>query len=112
MQILHVEVIPYALSSLQDSDGNAGYTKSMTDGNQILKSSITIFDTDNLSDTQLSTITRHEFGHAIGLAHSSAPEDLMYPTIETDFPFISDCNISAIIHLYDGNVDDKVICKK
>ena len=84
----------------------------MTDENQILKSSITIFNADNLSDSQLSTISRHEFGHAIGLAHSSAPEDLMYPTIETDFPFISDCNISAIIYLYDGNVDEEVICEK
>ena len=84
----------------------------MTDGNQILKSNITVFDADNLSDTQISTILRHEFGHAIGLAHSSAPEDLMYPTIESNFPYISDCTISSIIHLYDGNIDDEMICEK
>lgn len=104
--------ITITLSPLQDSDGYAGITRSMTDGDQILKSKITIFNAKYLSDAGLSTIVRHEFGHAIGLGHSSAPEDLMYPTIESNYPYISDCNISSIIHLYDGNVDDKVICEK
>ncbi len=49
---------------------------------------------------------------AIDLAHSTAPEDLMHPEIKSPYPFISDCNISAIIALYDGKVDDKVVCEK
>jgi len=83
------------LSNLKDGDGYAGYTKSIVDGNEILKSHITIYDVKNLSESQLSTIALHEMGHALGLAHSSAPEDLMYPVIETNFPYISECDISA-----------------
>ena len=53
----------------------------------------------------------HEFGHALGLAHSTAPEDLMYPTIETNFPYISECDIDAMKALYDGGNTSEVICR-
>ena len=100
------------LSNLKDGDGYAGYTKSIVDGNEILKSHITIYDVKNLSESQLSTITLHEMGHSLGLAHSSAPEDLMYPVIETNFPYISECDISAIVALYNGEIDGEVVCEK
>jgi len=44
-------------------------------------------------------------------AHSTAPEDLMYPTIETNFPYISDCDIDAMEKLYDGGNTSEVICE-
>ena len=59
----------------------------------------------------LETIVRHELGHALGLAHSTAPEDLMYPTIETNFPYISECDVDAIERLYDGANTSEVICE-
>ncbi len=96
----------------KDSDGYSGYTKSITESNQILKSTITIYDVDSLSAEQISTIVRHEFGHALGLAHSTAPEDLMAPLISTQYPFISECNIDAIVALYDGNENGQVTCEK
>ena len=78
------------LSNLRDNDGYTGYTKSIVDGNEILKSFITIYDVSNLSDEELSTIVRHEFCHALGLGHSTSPEDLIAPTIEFVFqPAIS-----------------------
>ena len=76
------------LSNLRDGDGYTGYTKSVVDGNEILKSFITIYDVTNLTDEQLGTILRHEFGHAIGLGHSTAPEDLMAPNIDMTVPYI------------------------
>ncbi len=100
------------LSKLKDTDGYSGFTKSTVDGNEILKTSITIYDVNNLSESQLSTIILHEMGHAMGLAHSTAPEDLMYPVIETDFPYISECNISAIAALYNGEIQGQVVCEK
>jgi len=100
------------LSNLKDSDGYTGYTKSIVDGNEILKSHITIYDVKNLSESQLSTLTLHEMGHALGLAHSSDPEDLMYPIIETNFPYISECDVFAIVSLYDGEIDSEVVCEK
>lgn len=99
------------LSNLRDGDGYTGYTKSVVDGNEILKSFITIYDVTNLTDEQLGTILRHEFGHAIGLGHSTAPEDLMAPNIDMTVPYISECNISAVIDLYNG-IQGSTVCEK
>ncbi len=99
------------VSNLQDSDGFTGYTKSIVDGNEIQKSFITIYDVSNLTDEELSTIVRHEFGHALGLGHSTAPEDLMAPTIDMTVPYISQCNISAIEELYNG-IQGSTVCEK
>ena len=93
-------------------DGLSGLTKSIADGNEILKSKIAIYRASELSSAQLEAITRHEFGHALGLAHSTAPEDVMHATIQTNYPYISGCDIDAIKGLYDGNQRSEVICKK
>jgi predicted Zn-dependent protease len=99
------------LSNLRDSDGYSGYTKSVVDRNEILKSFITIYDVNNLSDDELATILRHEFGHALGLGHSTAPEDLMAPNIDMTVPYISECNIEAIADLYNG-IQGSTVCEK
>jgi len=99
------------LSNLRDGDGYTGYTKSVVDGNEILKSFITIYDVTNLTDEELGTIVRHEFGHALGLGHSTAPEDLMAPNIDMTVPYISECNIDAIVNLYNG-VQGSTVCEK
>lgn len=104
--------ITITLTNLKDADGYSGYTKSITNENQILKSSITIYDVDNLTSEQIATITRHEFGHALGLAHSTATEDLMAPSISTPYPFVSDCDIDALVALYNGQKSSKVVCEK
>lgn len=103
--------ITIKLVSQRNGDGYTGYTKSVVDQNQILKSTITIYDIENLSTSQISTIVRHEFGHAIGLAHTTATEELMAPTITTDYPYISPCTVDAITALYDGNQKSEVICE-
>jgi len=100
------------LSNIKDRSGNTGYTKTILEGEQIVKAFITIYDVDSLSDTQLATIMRHEFGHALGLGHSTAPEDLMAPTIDMTYPYISSCNISAISELYNGDSDGTRMCEK
>ena len=50
-------------------------------------------------------------GHALGLAHSTAPEDLMAPKMQTEYPFISPCDVDAIISLYDGQSSSQVVCQ-
>ncbi len=96
--------IVITLSRLQDPDGYSGYTRSVVDNSQILKSFITIYKTDKLSDSQLATIVRHEFGHALGLPHTNDPQDLMHAVIQTGYPYISKCDINAIQSLYDGHI--------
>ena len=105
--------ITIELTKQRNGDGFSGWTNSIADEsqNQILKSRITIFAVDTLSNAELETVVRHELGHALGLAHSTAPEDLMYPTIETAFPYISECDIDAIEALYDGGNTSEVVCQ-
>jgi len=98
------------LTNMKNGDGLAGITKSIAYGDQIIKSEITIYDASSLTDRELEQISRHEFGHALGLAHTNLPEDLMNPQIHTPFPYISKCNINGIIGLYDGKTNDKVVC--
>jgi len=103
-----VEII---LTNDVNPDGYSGYTKSLVDGNQILKSKITIFKANKLDADRLEAIMRHEFGHALGLGHSTAQEDLMHPMLP-DYPYISSCDIDALKGLYDGDDNSKVVCTK
>ncbi|MFB5645315.1 MAG: matrixin family metalloprotease, partial [Nitrosopumilaceae archaeon] len=98
------------LEGKSHGDGISGLTESIGDvaQHQILKSEITIYDVEDISDNTLQTIARHEMGHALGLAHSSDPDDLMYSTITTAFPYISTCDANAISKLYDGSNQSEV----
>ena len=93
-------------------DGYAGFTKSITDQNQILKAQIVIYSADTITIDQLTTVTRHEVGHALGLAHSSAPEDLMAPIVTTKYPYIGECDLAAMNGLYDGGKKSEVTCER
>ena len=106
--------IEIELTNLSSPDGYSGYTKSIVDesNHQILKSTITIYDIERISLEDLKTILRHELGHGFGLAHSTAPEDLMAPVITTNYPYISECDLDAIRHLYDGGESSMVTCEK
>ena len=103
--------IVITLTNDLNPDGLSGYTKDIADGNQILKSTITIYNAGQLSANQLGAITRHEFGHAMGLAHSTATEDLMHPTIQTGYPYISQCDVDALSGLYNGDKSSQVVCQ-
>lgn len=102
--------ITIVLSALENPDGLSGYTKSITDGQETLKSSITIYNVGQMSPERLGAVVRHEFGHALGLGHATDQEDLMHYIIETNFPFVSDCDINAVKDLYDGKEMSDVSC--
>ncbi len=101
------------LTNLKNSDGFSGWTKSIADDtqNQILKSEIIIYEADKISDEDLVKLVRHEFGHALGLGHSTAKEDLMYETIDMKYPMISECDIQVLTALYDGSQSSRVFCE-
>ncbi len=100
------------LSTNLEGDGALGFTKSIADmeHHQLLKSFITIFDVKDLSDRDLGDITRHEFGHALGLGHSSDPEDLMNDKFHADRAYISPCDLDALASLYGGNGSKQIQC--
>ena len=101
------------LTNSKSGEGLSGVTNSMVNDDErtILRSYVTIYEVDNLSKEHLEIIIRHEFGHVAGLAHATAPEDLMYPVIQTPAPYISECDIDALIHLYTGGKTSQVICE-
>jgi matrixin len=103
--------IVITLTNDASPDGYTGLTRSVSDQHQILRSAITIYGTSNLRVEQVGAIVRHEFGHAMGLAHSNDTDDLMHATIETQYPYISGCDMNAISGLYNGKESSNVICQ-
>jgi hypothetical protein len=69
---------------------------------------ITIYDVDEYTPNSLKTILRHELGHAFGLGHTTADEELMYPIINQVYPYISSCNIMALSQ----NNQTEILCEK
>lgn len=92
--------IVVTLSTIKSDDGYFGVTRTIVNGNQILKVFITIYDSDKLTDNQLESIIRHEFGHALGLPHTDNSEDLMQESIVTSHSYITECDINALQKLY------------
>ena len=101
--------IVITLSSMSDADSYSGITKTIVDGKQILKAFITIYDSDKLTDDQIESIVRHEFGHALGLPNTSNPVDLMHDTIKIN-SYISECDIDALKKLYDDSKPTEDFC--
>jgi hypothetical protein len=98
------KVITIIISPTPAENGYSGYTTFIESDHKISKSTITIYDVNNLTNQELAALVRHEFGHALGLGHSTEYGDLMYEEIDLRTPFISDCNIHALASLYDGKI--------
>jgi Matrixin len=100
------------LTNAENGDGYSGLTKTIADvsNNEALKSQITIYEVDKLSDDELKIILRHELGHAFGIAYSDNPDDVMHLTVSQDRPYISPCDIETIEALYNGQERSTVIC--
>jgi len=99
---------------VKNADGYLGYTNTIADeaNNQVLKADITIYEINDISNEHLETLLRHEVGHAMGLSHSTDPDDLMAPIITTYYPYMSPCDVQALHGLYNNNQNSRVICDK
>ena len=95
------EAIIIHLTSRTNAANFNGYTNLFYDANgDIQKAMITIYNTDELSKVQLESIIRHELGHALGLGHTNAENDLMQPKININFNAISLLDLQALARIY------------
>ncbi|MGI0041814.1 MAG: matrixin family metalloprotease [Nitrosopumilaceae archaeon] len=101
--------ITIVITDEKDTKGYSGFTTHVLEDNMIVKSNITIYDINNITGEQISSITRHEFGHALGLAHADSPDDLMYDIVQVP-SYVTDCDIDTLLALYDGNVKSPSQC--
>jgi len=101
--------ITITITDEKNAEGYSGQTTHVVDNNKIIKSNITIYDINNIALYQISSITRHEFGHALGLAHSDSPDDLMYDIVYLS-SYVTDCDVNTLLALYDGNVQSTSEC--
>jgi predicted Zn-dependent protease len=101
--------ITISITDAENSDGYSGYTTHVLEDNKIVRSNITIYDINNISGEQISSITRHEFGHALGLAHADSPDDLMYNIVQVP-SYVTNCDVDSLLSLYDGNEQSASVC--
>jgi hypothetical protein len=89
------------LTNLHHPKGFSGLTTQVLDKDgKVSKVQITIFDVDKISNAMLYTIVLHEMGHALGIGHTTADEELMYPVITTAYPYVSPCTMQALEFAY------------
>ena len=77
-----------------------GYTTYDLNQNKIIKSYVSIYNSENLSDEDFEKILRHEFGHSLGLAHSRNIDDIMSALLPTSNQYVSNEDISALSFLF------------
>ena len=99
----HIKVIITLTTSKSDL-GYDGYTSFIQYHKMMESVHVVIYQADTLTNDDLAGIMRHEFGHALGLGHSSSPSNLMYQDVDGRLAFISEENIDALSALYSGKI--------
>lgn len=95
------ESITIYLMEKTNNEEYDGYTNLFYDQNgKIQKALVKIYNVDELDDIQLESIVRHELGHALGLGHTDAKNDLMQSIIDVNHATISLLDLQAFVRLY------------
>jgi len=100
-----------SLTTQSHPDGFAGFTKPLFVDDKFSKVYITIFEVDKMSRAGLYSIVMHEMGHAIGIGHTTAPEDVMNAKrVNVPYPYVSPCIMQALQVMDEGKTE--LYCEK
>ncbi len=77
-----------------------GHTKLYFKNDSITHAEINIYNLEQFEKRDLESLLRHEFGHALGLGHTTNPWDLMYPSISIKQDLISNFDLDRLFHNY------------
>lgn len=95
-----------SLTTQTHPQGYAGYTQPLFVASNIAKVHITIYNVDEMSNSQLYSIVMHEVGHAIGIGHTTASEDVMnYERVNVPYPYVSPCVMQALQIIDQGKTE-------
>ncbi len=100
-----------SLTPQSSPDGYSGSAWPLYVNGEISKVYITIYDVDKISLNGLYSVLMHEMGHALGIGHSTAPEEVMHEKITTPYPYVSPCTMQALEFVYSVG-PGKVTCLK
>ncbi len=100
-----------SLTPQSSPNGYSGSAWPLFVNGEISKVYITIYDVDKISLNGLYSVLMHEMGHALGLGHSTAPEEVMHEKITTAYPYVSPCTMQALEFAY-SNGSGLVTCLK
>ncbi len=92
--------ITVLLSQFNNEKNLDGITRYQIVDGKINKASVTIYDSDKLTQEQLQHVARHELGHALGLGHTDNPFDLMFPVLDLEYGLISLFDLNSLSELY------------
>ncbi|MBV9495140.1 MAG: PKD domain-containing protein [Acidobacteria bacterium] len=73
-------------------------TYNITEGNLVIQDNVS--PTTGLSSSRLAEIIAHEFGHTLGLGHSTVSGSLMWPTVTGQGPALRSDDLRAVQWLY------------
>lgn len=94
------------LSKHSSPYGYAGEANPLFHNGKIVKVYITIYNVDEMSRSQLYSIVMHEMGHAIGIGHTSATEDVMNDKrANVPYPYVSPCIMQALDVIDQGKTE-------
>ena len=77
-----------------------GITQYQITDKKISQSTVIIYNFDELKQEQLEMIVRHEFGHVLGLGHTTNSLDLMFPVLDSEFSLISLFDLDTLSEIY------------